>query len=256
MGRTMRAMLLGVFVCSAAIMSASADDKKTEIKGGIEGKVKKVDADAKTLTITTEQGRDRTFTVTEDTTMVGPRGGKVRRRLKDPRFEEGITVTIVAEGATATEIHLGFLHKDGDEKSTARDTEKTAKPGGTAPAEKVIRRTPPAKDTETPAATKSATRTKAGAAAAEEDEEEEVPGKIKSFDHTRRLLVITLLNGKDRSFMLAKDVKVLVKDSASKHGLEDPALKTGASVEVVTDEGGHKVKEVKVLPPVQRKKAG
>jgi len=120
----------------------------------------------------------------------------------------------------------------------------------------VIRRTPPAKDTETPAATKSATRTKAGAAAAEEDEEEEVPGKIKSFDHTRHLLVITLLNGKDRSFMLAKDVKVLVKDSASKHGLDDPALKAGASVEVVTDEGGHKVKEVKVLPPVQRKKAG
>jgi hypothetical protein len=247
-------MLLGAFVCSAAILSASADDKKTEIKGGIEGKVKKVDADAQKLTITTEQGRDRTFTVNDDTTMVGPRGGKVRKRLKDPRFHEGMSLTVVAEGNTATEVHLGFQHKDEEEKSTARDTEKTTRPGGTAPAEKVIRRAQPARDTETPAATKSATRTKA--AAAEEEEEEEVPGKIKSFDHTRHLLVITLLNGKDRSFMLAKDVKVMVKDSASKHGLDDPALKAGASVEVVTDEGGHKVKEVKVLPPVQRKKAG
>jgi hypothetical protein len=256
MRRTLGILVLGVAVCSAAMLSASADDKKTEIKGGIEGKVKKVDADAKTLTITTEQGRDRTFTVTEDTTMVGPRGGKVRRRLKDPRFQEGITVTIVADGATATEIHLGFLHKEGEEKSTARDTEKSNKPGGTAPAERVIRKTPPARDTEPQPATKSAARTKAGTAPAEEDEEEEIPGKIKSFDHTRRVLVVTLLNGKDRSFMLAKDVKVLVKDTASKQGLEDPALKAGASVEVVTDEGGHKVKEVKVLPPVQRKKAG
>ena len=84
--RSFGAMVLGVAVCSLAFLSATADDKKTEIKGGIEGKVKKVDVDAMTLTITTEQGRDRTFTVNDDTTMVGPRGGKVRRRLKDPRF--------------------------------------------------------------------------------------------------------------------------------------------------------------------------
>jgi len=123
MGRTMRAMLLGVFVCWAAILSASADDKKTEIKGGIEGKVKKVDADAQKLTVTTEQGRERTFTVNDDTTMVGPRGGKVRKRLKDPRFHEGMSLTIVAEGNTATEVHLGFQHKD-ERKSPRRATRK------------------------------------------------------------------------------------------------------------------------------------
>jgi hypothetical protein len=255
MRRTLGAIVFGVVVCSAAILSASADDKKTEIKGGIEGKVKKVDVDAKTLTITTEQGRDRTFTVNDETTMVGPRGGKVRRRLKDPRFEEGITVTIVAEGATATEIHLGFLHKDAEEKSTARDTEKT-KVGTREPAEKVIRKVQPAQDTDTQPATKSATRTKSGSTPADEDDDQEIPGKIKSYDASRHHLVITLLNGKERSFLLAKDVKVMVKDTASKHGLEDPALKVGASVEVVTDEGGHKVKEVKVLPPAQRRKAG
>jgi hypothetical protein len=248
-------MVLGVAVFSAAILSASADDKKTEIKGGIEGKVKKVDVDAKTLTITTEQGRDRTFTVDDETTMVGPRGGKVRRRLKDPRFSEGISVTIVAEGNTATEIHLGFLHMDAEEKSTARDTEKT-KIGTREPAEKVIRKAQPARDTDTQPAAKTATRAKPAAAAADDDEDQEIPGKVKNIDSTRHLLVITLLNGKERSFLLGKDVKVMVKDTASKHGLEDPALKAGASVEVVTDEGGHKVKEVKILPPAQRRKAG
>jgi hypothetical protein len=245
-------MALGVFVCSVAILSASADDQKTEIKGGIPGKVKKVDVDAHKLTITTEQGRERTFTVNEDTTMVGPRGGKVRQRLKDPRFHEGMSVTIVADGATATEIHLGFQHHADEEKSTARDTEKT-KVGTREPAEKTIRKaTPP----DTQPATKTATRAKPDTKPAEEDEEEEVPGKVKSFDHTRHILVVTLLNGKDRSFLLAKDVKVLVKDAVSKHGLEDPALKTGAHVEVVTDEGGHKVKELKIIPAVQRRKAG
>src|SRR5262249_6489223 len=122
MRRALGAMVLGVFVCSVAILSASADDQKTEIKGGIPGKVKKVDVDTQKLTITTDQGRERTFTVNDDTTMVGPRGGKVRRRLKDPRFHEGMSVTIVADGATATEIHLGFQHKDDEEKSAARDT--------------------------------------------------------------------------------------------------------------------------------------
>jgi hypothetical protein len=246
-------MAIGVAFCSVAILSASADEKP-EIKGGIPGKVKSVDVDAEKLTITTEQGRERTFTVNDETTMVGPRGGKVRRRLKDPRFHEGMSVTIVADGTTATEIHLGFQHKEDEEKSATRDTEKP-KVGSREPAERVIRKATPPRDTEAPAATKTATRPKAGAAP-DEDEEEEVPGKVKSFDHTRHILVITLLNGKDRSFMLAKDTKVLVKDAISKQGLEDPALKTGAHIEVVTEEGGHKVKELKIVPPVQRRKAG
>ena len=74
----------------------------------IEGKVKKVDHEKSTLTITTDDGKERTFEITDDTTMVGPRGGLVRRGLKDPRFHEGMGLTIVAKGTTATEVHLGF----------------------------------------------------------------------------------------------------------------------------------------------------
>jgi hypothetical protein len=43
---------------------------------------------------------------------------------------------------------------------------------------------------------------------------EEFPGKVKSADPGRRLLVITLLNGKDRSFLLSKDVKISVSGPA------------------------------------------
>jgi hypothetical protein len=256
MRRFFGASVLGVVICSAAILSASADDQKTEIKGGIPGKVKKVDADAKTLTITTDQGRERTFTVDDETTMVGPRGGKVRRGLKDPRFYEGMSVTIVAQGNTATEVHLGFQHKGDEEKAAARDSDKTKQAGSKETQEKVIRKATPARDAEAQPGVKTASRSRTTTPPADDDDDQEIPGKIKSFDSSRHILVITLLNGKDRSFLLPKDVKVLVKETASKHGLEDPALKVGASIEVVTDEGGHKVKELKVVPAVQRRKAG
>jgi hypothetical protein len=95
------------------------------------------------------------------------------------------------------------------------------------------------------------------AAVADEDDLE-VPGKIKRFDATHHLLVVTLLNGKGRSFLLSRDVKVLVKGAASREGLEDPALKAGAAIEVVTDEGRHKVKELKIMPASvrERRRAG
>ena len=74
-------------------------------------------------------------------------------------------------------------------------------------------------------------------------------GKVKSVDPARHMLVISLLNGQDRSFMIAKDVKLLVKGTMSQKGLEDPALKAGTPITVVTDPGGRKVKELKVAPP-------
>src|SRR5262249_25099673 len=86
MWRILGALVLGAGVCSTGIMFAGADDQK--IQGGIEGKIKSVDVEANTLTLTTTQGRERTFSITKETMMVGPRGGKVRRRLKDPRFQE------------------------------------------------------------------------------------------------------------------------------------------------------------------------
>ena len=136
MWRIASGIVLGAALCSAGLMSAGADDQKTEIKGGIEGKVKKVDVDGKTLTITTTQGPDRTFSITNETTMLGPRGGKVRRRLHDPRFHEGLAVTIVADGSAATEVHLGYDRADPDAK-----TEHKTRSSKTEPPAQVSRET-------------------------------------------------------------------------------------------------------------------
>jgi hypothetical protein len=252
MWRRLTALILGAVVGSAAILLA-ADDQKPQIKGGIEGQVKKVNVDAKTLTIVT-QGRERTFSITDETTMVGPRGGKVRRGLKDPRFHPGMALTVVAQGNTATEVHLGFQHSEEGEKTTADKTNKVGDKD--APAKTVKKPTVPPSDTEPKPDLKTAVRGKTNRQPVDEDEDLEVPGKVKKFDATRHILVVTLLNGKDRAFLLSKDVKVLVKDKASKQGLADPALKAGASIEVITDEAGHKVKEVKIVPVVVRRKAG
>jgi hypothetical protein len=242
-------------------MPAAADDPKTEIKGGIAGKVKSVDVEGQKLTITTPQGRERTFTIKDDTLMVGPRGGKVRKHLKDPRFHEGFPVTIVAEGSTAEEVHLGFA-KDAGGGAPA----EAAKEGARSDAQRETEnRSKTSKDTSTPAAdaatiAKKAARHKEATKLEEEDDEEEIPGHVKSFDADRRVLVVTLLNGKSRSFILARNVPVHIKGAteASAQGLNDPQLKAGAFVTVITDEAGRKVKELKVTPAseVKRRKAG
>jgi hypothetical protein len=257
MWRTFGALVLGSGVWLAG--AAGADDQKAEIKGGIEGHIAKVDVEGKKLTITTAQGRERTFAITEETTMFGPRGGKVKHHLRDPRFREGFAVTVVADGNTADEIHLGFA-KDaagfkGEQPTTAKTTTRPGTPAAPADRAKTEKDLPgsPA----TPASTaKDIARHKEATKLEEEDDEDEIPGRIKSFDATRRMLVLTLFNGKTRSFILAHDVPVHIKGTAapSRQGLEDPQLKSGAHITVVTDEHGRKVKELVITPASQLKK--
>jgi hypothetical protein len=253
MWRTVGTILLGAAIGSAGLPSTRADEPKArtnEIKGGVEGKVKAVDVQNKTLTIVTAQGRERTFTITKDTTMLGPRGGKVKGRLKDKRFHEGMSVTVVAEGNTASEVHLGFQHRGEGASAAESGTTATKKPRPAA--------TEPEPTPSKPAPTATG-KAKPAATAEEADEDNEIPGKVKKYDTRRHILVVSLLNGKDRSFLLSNNVEVMVKGVASARGLRDPALKAGAQVEIVTDAGGRKVKEVKIVPApaaTGRKKAG
>ena len=94
MSRTLNALVAGAMICAVGLLAAVAQEprkgEKPQIPGGIEGHVKSVDHEKETLSITTSDGRERTFTITEETTMLGPRGGKVRSRLKDRRFHEGM----------------------------------------------------------------------------------------------------------------------------------------------------------------------
>jgi hypothetical protein len=97
--------------------------------------------------------------------------------------------------------------------------------------------------------------TKAKVQKEEEDEDDEIPGRVKSYDPSRRLLVVSLLNGKSRSFLLSHDVKVVVRGAASKQGLSDPALKADVPVTVLVEPGGRRVRELHVGPaPAARSK--
>jgi hypothetical protein len=242
---------MGVAVCAAGLLAVGAQEnkpEKQEIKGGIEGKIVKVDVENKSLTIVTAQGRQHTFTITDETIMLGPRGGKVRAHLRDPRFHEGFPVTVVADKNTAHEVHLGFAHGATGEQGVHERIAKfgpttTPKSEEPAPSRTTRGRTPL-----TPGATaaKNIARTTTAAKPPDEDENE-IPGVIKSFEPATRVLVITLLNGKEKSFLLAKDVPVHVKGTISKEGLHDSALKAGAHIEVVTDDGGRKVRELKIV---------
>jgi len=259
MWRTWSAFCLGAAICVAGSAAARADDKgeKAQIKGGIEGKVKMVDVENKKLTIITDQGRERTFAITDETMMAGPRGGKVRRHLKDPRFREGFPVAIVAEGNMAAEVHLGFARDADQEKadgSKAARTE-TRPPGQTQDSvrSRVSRKVSPSEGSSEPKTTLKPHEAKK---LEEEDDEGEIPGKVKSFDASKRILVLSLLNGQTRSFMLPRAVPVEVGGKASKQGLSDPALKAGATVTVFTDEGGRKVKELKIVKHSWFRKAG
>ena len=79
-----------------------------------------MDIQAKTLTITTAAGKERTFTVSNETILLGPLGGRVARNLRDPRFSKGLPVTVVAEGDLATKVVLGFAHAGKDKAGNAK----------------------------------------------------------------------------------------------------------------------------------------
>jgi hypothetical protein len=213
----------GTLLCAIAVaaFASCAVQAGPDGKGGVEGKVVKVDAAKGTVTITSDKGGEQTFNVTAATQIIGPRGGIVHRRLHDPRFHEGLPITVVGNGTAATQLLLGV-----DRKST--------KSGGAAASKTGTDRS-------------SGFRGEDGAKSDETaDDDNDFPGKIKSVDADKNLLVVTLLNGKDRSFMIGSDARLTIGRRVSQKGLGDPALKPGASLTVVTDEGGKKVKEVKV----------
>jgi hypothetical protein len=218
---------MGTLLCAMAV-AALASVSAQAAGDGVEGKVVKVDAAKGTLTVTSE-GSEKTYTVTAQTQIVGPRGGIVHRRLHDKRFHEGLPITVVANGTTATQLLLGIDRKAG--KSTA-----AAAPGKAGTDRSSGFRGNGEKTDE-----------------AAEDDDNEFPGKVKSVDADKNLLVVTLLTGKDRSFMVGGDAKFTVGRRVSQKGLSEPELKAGAGVTVVTDDGGKKVKEVKIAATAARR---
>jgi hypothetical protein len=189
----------------------------------------------------------------------------VHKRLKDSRFHAGLSITVVANGTTAAQLHLGYDRKMREGSGTS-----SSSTSGTSASSTSNSGTAATDGTGTPAPktrtarfrglleSKSAATNAAGKGEEAGDEDSDFPGKVKSVDPAKRMLVITLLNGTDRSFLLASDVKVTVNGRVSRHGLSDTAIKPGIPLTVITEVGGRKVKEVKVVSAITRrvKKAG
>jgi hypothetical protein len=262
-----RTPIAGV-LCTVVLMTVgllcnqTAQAEDPEIKDGIPGTVVKVDVNQGTVTIADKGSRERTYSITEETVIVGPRGGIVHRRLKDHRFHSGLPLTIVANGTTAVELHLGYDRKARETTGVSSRSARSSRPASdnTTPSSTGSNDAGTSTPSSNPTPSTSTTRTsrfrdlgeskratdKDAAKEEEEDEDNEFPGKVKSVDPEKHVLVITLINGKDRSFLLAHDVKVMVNNRASRHGLSDAAFKPGIPLTVVTEAGGRKVKEVKV----------
>jgi len=249
--RTTGALFAGATICAIGLLSAQAQEnkksEKTDIPGGIEGTIKGVDKEKGTVSVLTAEGKSRTFTVTDDTTILGARGGKVRGRLNDRRFHEGLDITVVASGTTAKELHLGIYRREAGESTAKPKTVVKKGPRELREDIEAEAKKPIAKKAAAKAVADAATKPTAGD---EDDEDDEILGKVKSYNTSsgRHVLVVTLLNGKSRSFFLAKEVKVLVKGKPAKDGLADPAIKEGAPITVLTESGGRKVKELHLNP--------
>jgi len=105
----LRASQLGILavLCFSLPRALAADDTKKKVDG-VHGRIKAVNVDKGTLTVTTDEGQARTFQVKADTHVLGPRGGAVPQRLKDKGFRPGMDITVVpaADGRAAKALHL------------------------------------------------------------------------------------------------------------------------------------------------------
>lgn len=100
------------------------EKEKTTVKEVV-GMFKSKDVAKKTLTLTVD-GKERTFKITEDTKIVGPRGGE--KDLNDKLFDAGYKITVVPNSKNsdeAVEVRLPFVNdKEGADKAKDKSKDK------------------------------------------------------------------------------------------------------------------------------------
>jgi hypothetical protein len=118
--RTLGLAIVAMALCSIGLQAGGggkdkkepAKDKKFEIpKDAVAGKVKTVDQGAKQFTITTKEGKDRTFSVDDKTEFWGPKGGDRGtgpKGLMDDTMTKGYDIKVSAgpDGKTAKNVYL------------------------------------------------------------------------------------------------------------------------------------------------------
>ena len=124
---------LALLAALAAALSAQAQQKdkdkaKTKDKDAkpatteLTAKLVKVDEAKSSITVD-DGGKKRDFSVTDDTKIVGPRGGVSKNRLKDDRFVPGweMKLTIAADGKKLTHIQLPIRKSEKPDETKKSD---------------------------------------------------------------------------------------------------------------------------------------
>jgi hypothetical protein len=110
MSRRVFAALAVLFVFTAFVVAAE-----------IKGKITKVDAENNKITVTVDD-KDREFTLTKDTKIIGKKGGDIKNGLKakafnDKALKKGIQATITTEKDGDKEIVKEVKLTGGKKKS-------------------------------------------------------------------------------------------------------------------------------------------
>jgi hypothetical protein len=99
---------------------------KAAAKKEVVGMFKSKDLTKKTLTITVD-GKDKTYKITDDTKILGPRGGE--RDLKDDVLDKGYEITVVPnakDDSIADEVKLPYRNdREGADKDKAKSKDDT-----------------------------------------------------------------------------------------------------------------------------------
>lgn len=72
----------------------------------VKGKVKNVDADKNTITVTTADGKDHDFKIGTDTKVLAASGKELADRLKDKHIKAGTEVVITTDKDQVKEVKL------------------------------------------------------------------------------------------------------------------------------------------------------
>jgi hypothetical protein len=83
----------------------------------VKGKVVKVDTKKNSITVNTLDGK-KTYTISDDTKFLGPRGGVSDDGIKDDRLKVGAEITLVIAGnnRTVREVRLPMREKEEKKK--------------------------------------------------------------------------------------------------------------------------------------------
>jgi predicted RNA-binding protein len=208
--RKSTAGLLALLVSAGALLAA---DKETT------GKIVKIDADKKIVTITTDDGK-KDFTIGADTKYVDEKGKATKDGIKDKRLIAGaeITITTAATGKTIKELQINPV--------------KTTKETKVVPKETVDPKKDPKKDVKEAKVetTKEIKGTK---------------GTVTKIDAAKNTFLLTTEEGKKMEFSIGDKTEFIgPRGGVSKEGVKDDRFVAGAEVIIVTGGAGKAVAEV------------